>query len=98
MNEIEKALAYLKDSVKYAEKCSNAKEVKSIINTAITVLEQRLNGGWILASERLPDKEGYYLIQQEYNLEGQMRVSKFDTITSKFRTATPRLYYSYYIC
>lgn len=63
ITEIEKALAYLKDSIKYAEKCSNASEVKSIINTAITVLEKQLNGGWISSKNRLPKERGFYIFQ-----------------------------------
>jgi len=61
MNEIERAIAYLKDAAKIAAKNNFKKEVfeetKNIINTAITALELQLNGGWIPVSERLP-KEG----------------------------------------
>lgn len=66
MNEIEKALAYLKDSVKYAEKYSNTKEVKSIINTAITALEKQENGAWIPISERLPENNVKCLVTVQY--------------------------------
>ena len=58
MNDIERAIAYLKDAAKIAEKNNLSQEVfeetKGIINTAISALEKQLNGGWIPASERLP--------------------------------------------
>ena len=59
MNDIEKLLKELKehDSEYYGVELSNPQ-----IQICIEALEEKLNGGWIPVSERLPEEYGCYLV------------------------------------
>jgi len=80
MNDIEKALESLKENV---EKCKEYAEISKRPNSswistqelAISALEQQLTDTWIPLTERLPDKNGTYLVTVK-NLTGYTKTDK----------------------
>jgi hypothetical protein len=90
MNDIERAIKYLKESAIYAnrhwsEKIDDKDEIIKLFNVAIESLEKQLNSGWIPVSERLPAiKDG----SLEYNELCLV------TVNDKMRTYTYIAYYS----
>ena len=61
MNDIEKAIEVLKEQYITVSKCLFAEEAterNNAISLAIQALEEKLNGGWIPVSERLPNNCG----------------------------------------
>jgi hypothetical protein len=65
MNDIEKAIEVLKEQYITVSKCLFAEEAterNNAISLAIQALEEKLNGGWIPVSERLPKENEEVLI------------------------------------
>ena len=67
--KIEKAIEVLKEQYITVSKCLFAEEAterNNAISLAIQALEEKLNGGWIPVSERLPEKEDIYQVTIKY--------------------------------
>jgi hypothetical protein len=76
------------------EDCTSGEDdvYKEAFGAAIVSLETQQADMWVSVSERLPDENGYYLIQQECMME-YMRVARYTTESQKFRTAEVKCYY-----
>ena len=65
--EIEKAIEELKYQEDMRGKGISYQVDNLVINTAISALEQQLNGGWILCEDRMPNVDNIMvLIQDKY--------------------------------
>jgi len=74
--EIEKAIEYFR--------AGNflGKSMDKHIDVAISVLEQQLNGGWILCKDRMPEENGHYLVTYHEWSKGEC-LPKFDVTCVK---------------
>lgn len=61
MNEIEKAIKYMKDRLRYALVATTIDV--DYVKLAIKALEKTLTGGWIPVAERLPDNQQRVIVK-----------------------------------
>jgi len=80
--EIEKAIYVMKNIKHLLVDVIGNKNNEKELDMAISALEQQLNGGWIPVTERLPEKNGHYLVTYHEWSKGEY-LPKFDFTCEK---------------